>query len=167
MSRLKKKIVTLEPFLLFYFLQKRLTRCVGSVFVTRSKKHTVADVGHSNNKAVKKNGKKCQRVLQSVSDDGGNPYVRHCKFVGLVTRTELGNVYMCTWKNFSYWKLLSVIICMGIRLSWLDIYHFWTTQSRRLPRRCPGIGIEKHVIALKILSFYVTKKVTLNQLNGI
>ena len=47
------------------------------------------------------NGKKCQRVLQSFSDDDGTPYVRHCKFVGLVTRTELGNVDMCMWKNFS------------------------------------------------------------------
>ena len=53
----EKKFVTLGPFLLFYFLQKRLSRCVGSVFVTRSKKHTVADVGHSDNKAVKRNVK--------------------------------------------------------------------------------------------------------------
>ena len=56
-SRLKKKFVTLGPFLLFFFLQKRLSRCVGSVFVTRSKKYTVADVGHSDNKAVKRNVK--------------------------------------------------------------------------------------------------------------
>jgi hypothetical protein len=60
----------------------------------------VADVGHSNNKAVKKKWKKFQRVLQSVSDDDGTPYVRHCKFVGLVTGTELENVYMCMWRNF-------------------------------------------------------------------
>jgi hypothetical protein len=43
---------------------------------------------------------KSSKGLQSVSDDDGTPYVRHCKFVGLVTRTELENVFMCTWRNF-------------------------------------------------------------------
>ena len=33
----EKKFVTFGLFLLFYFLQKRLTKCASSVFVTRSK----------------------------------------------------------------------------------------------------------------------------------
>ena len=58
MSRLKEKNFSLGLFfVVLLFAEKRLTRCVGSVFVTRSKKHTVADVGHSDNKAVKRNVK--------------------------------------------------------------------------------------------------------------
>ena len=92
--------VTLWPFCLFLLFEENTEQMCQRCFCYQVQKHTVADVGHSNNKAVKKNGKKCQRVLQSVSDDDGTPYVRHCKFVGLVTGTELENVYMCMWRNF-------------------------------------------------------------------
>ena len=44
-------------FVVLLFAEKRLTICVGSVFVTRAKKRTVADVGRSDNKAVKRNVK--------------------------------------------------------------------------------------------------------------
>ena len=47
--------------------------------------------------------------MPSVSINVINPYVRHCKFVGLVARPELAKVYMCTWKDFSSMKAMNAL----------------------------------------------------------
>ena len=52
---------------------------------------------------------KCQRVLQSVSDDDGTPYVRHCKFVGLVKQEQIWEMCTCVhlYKSLDKFRKIS------------------------------------------------------------